>query len=751
MIKLLFITIIILGIIYSILYYYKNKNIENFSDKINEELTEISISNLNKNKNNKSDIEINREKIEDINKFEKNNLIQNGNFENKKNPVNHINQSGYNKIILKKNPGKSSYVLEQKNIDKENNLTYYELLCSNDKNNKYVLYFWLCIGDSSIEELDFNKLINIKIENEDFSNYIPKINYNIIQKIILSTNDTGNLSKNSWYLIKYDFISGGNTKDKMHIYLNYSERLQYSEYYFTDISLYKVLIDAENFIYNDKLICYTDGYNYQSNIPTWHDLSGNGNDMFWSNIPKTDSTIGSLNTLGLKLVGFPSNKISNNNFTILFCLNKNIENIASDNSVNEKNSNMDFYLINIPGNDRFAFELKIKDNYLYLINAKNEFKSKNELILYNKSLLSIIYDDNIIHVFLDGINIMSEKVNKLYFSNDTFIINKNKNLNYNIYGVLFYNRIVYKKELNEIRDYFITNKDKNFNTPDINVHHMYNSAEYTINNSDYMNKNIIKSSEKSFNTNDTVNNNNNFIDTFDNKNYKETCLNDCNKLCDQFIDKVGCITNCKNVLLPCNKYCNDSSNTDNIYCGSTKDTISCPKVYKKDGNFMVFVSPDSYYSKMYNYSGERSYGNNIEKAKYIYNLNFPNCVIPPELLPGEGKSYTETCPFVINELNPCHTSACANVKWNVNNYNDLNLNKNCKKAVSNYCQINYNIDDNCSCWHPKNKNNQKCIEFRRYFEDPNDYCSPNQFKIEEHPDYDKYIKKDSIPCWGCSL
>ena len=49
---------------------------------------------------------------------------------------------------------------------------------------------------------------------------------------------------------------------------------------------------------------------------------------------------------------------------------------------------------------------------------------------------------------------------------------------------------------------------------------------------------------------------------------------------------------------------------------------------------------------------------------------------------------------------------------------------------------NYDIqlDENCTCWDPKNKDDPKCIEFRRYFEDPNDYCSPSQFKIEDHPD-----------------
>ena len=300
------------------------------------------------------------DKIKEIN----NNLIINGNFENGKDSPNHVSQNGYNKIIMKKNPGISSYVLEQKKSDE---LTYYEFICKNVKNSKYNLYFWLSIENNDILNIDFEKLIKIKIQNNDFTNYIPRLNYNIIQKIILSNNDN-----NIWYLIKYDFISDNNTTDKLQIYLNYSIDLQYNVYYFTNISLYRVLIDAENFIYNDDLICYADSYNYESNNTTWHDLSGNGNDLFWSNIPLTDYNKGSINTENMKLSGFPSNKLSNNAFTILFCLNKNIVN-------NEIANNNDIYLISFPGNDRYSFEIQMIDNYLYVICGKDKYKSKNEI------------------------------------------------------------------------------------------------------------------------------------------------------------------------------------------------------------------------------------------------------------------------------------------------------------------------------------------------------------------------------------
>ena len=85
-------------------------------------------------------------------------------------------------------------------------------------------------------------------------------------------------------------------------------------------------------------------------------------------------------------------------------------------------------------------------------------------------------------------------------------------------------------------------------------------------------------------------------------------------------------------------------------------------------------------------------------------------------------------------------------------YNDLKLNKNCKKAVSNYCQINNHIlMINVNVGIQLTKMTPECISMRKYFEDPNDYCSPSSFNIEDHPDFSKYIKKDNIPCWGCNL
>ena len=688
------------------------------------------------------------------------NLILNGTFLNGSDIQNQIHKSGINKIIMLKNPGQSSYVLEQ---DKSVDLTYYQITSSCEKNSKYVLMFWLCVSNNSkpidsLDDLNFEQLIKVKIQNTDYSNFVPKFNYNIIQKVIMNDNS------NIWYLIKYDFITGSNVGTNMDIYLNYSNNLLFDKYYFTSISLFRTLVDAENFSYNNNLISYVDGYKYEINSTTWHDLSGHGNDLFWSNIPLTDYATKSINTLNFKLTGFPSNKLSSESFTILFCLNNEIVNgrivngrkevIEEENSHTESN---DHYFISIPGNDKYAFEIKlVKNEGITILCDNTKFTSTRFLNLHNKSLIAITYNSGLLTILQDGVILLSQTIRKCYFNGNNIMINKNGNINVNLYSILFYNRLIANDELNDIREYFITNKNNMYDeVPNINKYLMNTNYDYTItydNNSLY----------KGYNKRDAaINYANNYDTDFDNQDYKlkgskEYCVKDCKKLCYRFLESGdinkynACIANCKNVLVSCEKYCQDSANKSTPYCSAEPANI-CPKVYKKNGEYIVYVNPNSEYAQRLNYSGERSYGKNLDKVRYLYHVNFPNCPIPKELMIGEGKQFTGKCPFVVNEMNPCHISACNNVNWSVKNYHDLKLNKNCKKTVTNYCSINYALDDKCICWDPKYKDDPKCVEFRKYFENPDEICKPGMFNIEDHPDFGKYIKKDNIPCWGCNV
>lgn len=675
----------------------------------------------------------------------KNNLIINGSFENSKNIGNNIDQSGYNNIIRMQNPGLSPFVLHQK---KTNDITYYQLQIDVLQNSKYNLYFWLAFNDDNkqdninqvdgINQIDFESLIKIKIQGTNFNSYSPRLLYNITQKINFPNQNF------NWYLIKYTFTTNDISTNKMNIFLNYTNNLICNNIYFTNISLYRTLVDAESFLYIDKLICYLNGYNYDGSIPVWSDLSGLGNDMYWSNIPVINYTSGSLNTNNLKLEGISSNILSEDKFSIIMCLNKKYDEgvITSEENMYEESylDNDDkYYLISIPGNEKYAFEIEINNNNLYINVTNEKIESKKEFIINNKSLLTITYDNNpnnsnnaSLNIYLDGYNILSKYINKLYFNKNNICINRNKNLNLNLYSILMYNKIINIDEMNKIREYFITNQNMNTinttNTPNINNY--------------LMDTNI-----GSFNVSSSSNGSSNFnipsllqgYNKKDNKNQKPTHIEG---VFDILIDDPNNLLK-KNVDKNVDKDVDKNSNITTIN--------QCPTVYKKNGNYMVFIKPNTEYSAKLQYSGEKSYGSNLEKARKSYNINFPNCGTPNELLPGEGKKYIETCPFIINELNPCNTNSCAGINWKTDDLRKLNLNNNCKKSISNYCHINNNLDDNCIAWHPSKKNDPSSIEYRKYFENAKDYCSPNQFNIEDHPDFNKYIKKDNIPCWGCNL
>jgi hypothetical protein len=649
-----------------------------------------------------------QEKQEDYN-----NLINNGSFENGNEPNNHINDSGFNKIIMMKNPGKTNYVLHQKITEEQ---TYYQLSIPNRINTKFVLTFYLCIDKNDIKDLLFDKLIYIKMQNDDYSSYNPRLDYYVTQKTVMSDG-------NMWYHMKYVFISGPNTTKNMQLYLNYSNKLQFNNYYFASIQLNSVLIDSENFVFNNKLLSYVDGYYYE-NSGTWHDLGGLGNDLYWSQTPIVDYTKGFANSRNLKLTAFHANKLSNNEFTILFCLSKNTtSNDITDKQINtqfgqeeeeeisEKSIVNESFLLSMPGNDRYSFEIRLDNDYLRLIIDNKEYISKQQLILYNKSLLAITYDGTTMNIYYDGALLISEKIRKIYLNTSPILINKNRNLNYHFYSILFYNRLIHLSELDELRSYFIENKNKKNNNPDINDYLMSSTIDKL--------KDPTISMIKPYNKKDSK------FDTIDDESLK---YNDY-----------------KENFKPFGEIFNET------IAKEISERMICPKVYKKNGNYMVYIPKNSYYASMLNYSGERSYGHDIEKARYTYYRNFPKCAIPEELMYYSNKDSMDTCPYIINEGNPCFTSQCTNVDWNVDHYKQLNLNKNCKKHVSNYCHVNSNVDDKCICWTPQYKNDPKCIEFRRYIEDPNDYCSVDQFNIEEHPDFGKYIRKDNIPCWGCNL
>ena len=170
---------------------------------------------------------------------------------------------------------------------------------------------------------------------------------------------------------------------------------------------------------------------------------------------------------------------------------------------------------------------------------------------------------------------------------------------------------------------------------------------------------------------------------------------------------------------------------------------SCPKVNKDEsGNYIVKGS---------------NYGNNRRVAREIYRINYPNCRNIPEILDdwyNKEVVLEETCPFIVNsQFNPCKYHECDNVNWEGSNSKTAGMNKKCRKRVNAYCEEHPYLDPFCKCWRSESYDLPKCREFRAQFDNPRDRgCTAAEFDISENPQFDKYIRKDRIPCFKlCSL
>ncbi len=710
------------------------------------------------------------------------NLITNGSFENGTKPDNYVSQSGSNKIINYSNPSFSPYVLQQ---TQTNDLTYYELQSYCEDNTKYLFLIWTSFrnndSNSAVDNIDLSKIVQVRVLKKDGTNDIPSLNYKIVEKVNLQDN------VDTWYLVSYNWTTSGDTDNLMNVYLNYSNTLQSTYQYFTGLRLYKVLPEAENFIYNDKLNLYLDGYHASSSSKVWNDNSTYGNDLNWSMNPVVDSDNGFVNTNNNKLTGRTSTQLfgeGDSSFTFIFMLSKTSDSSSSssnstsdssssllseeedyvDNSNDNQNTNKKVLLL-VPGNNTYSLKLSLnvlKNKFIIDLPNSKSVQTKEDLVLNNETMITVIYTTGgNIQLYQDNNNLINSSCDKFYYSNtDQIQINPNKDLDINLYALLNYQRVVSTNELQLIRNYFIQNKNKDF-------------SKVTINR-DYDNSNYYKSdwsTISAYNKRDPTQSSTNdgaFYYQYGNQTLMyqtnpKNCLPACNTLCQAFIDDIDkyhdCMRNCKNVIPSCKNYCNDDKNKNSLLCEVEKcenpnefnPDKDCPIGYKRLGEYMVNIKPDTYYAKMYHYSGEKSYGKDLDNARTMYMMNFPKCKLPENFHPGDGKSTIEKCPYVIYEGNPCYQSVCAGVNWDESNYKNLKMSDKCKKSVSYYCQVNCDLDDMCKCWREEYKDNQKCIEYRKFFENPLDYCPASAFNIEDHPSIDKYIKKDKIPCYGCKV
>lgn len=177
------------------------------------------------------------------------------------------------------------------------------------------------------------------------------------------------------------------------------------------------------------------------------------------------------------------------------------------------------------------------------------------------------------------------------------------------------------------------------------------------------------------------------------------------------------------------------------------EECNCPKAIFEDGHYYVIIPNGSKLAETVGYSGIRDYGTDINTAKQIFEINFPKCPLPDILDKRKYKGDLTNCPFVmLVPENPCNQFECKNAQWDKGTVK----NKNCKRSIDVYCSKYSEVDPACYCWKKENRDKPDCLKWRGKFE-AEDKCDFRKHDIKNHPDYNKYIQKDKIPCWGCNL
>jgi hypothetical protein len=610
---------------------------------------------------------------------------------------------------------------------------------------------WVKVDDANESNINFSKLLRVRILKKNGSNEIPVINF--------VKDSEYSIDNSKWYLLKYTFNTSNDVGENMNIYLSYDTQLISSNIYYADLTLVKVLQNVPYFVFTNGLVSFISGFYCDNGSLKWNDVGVLENNFILKNKSVVDTKEGYVNLYNNILQeSSATNKPSTFMINLLLSIKDangdststsvedeeevttsvvtSVENEEVSTSVSTsvttsvEDEEINFYeeeeeVESFSNNDSKSIIVIKNKNNVPIIELKQtssklltlEYNKNNTLtssstslpiILSNKTLLSIAYNNDVqtLVLYQDcNIILTVNDCDKLYdnksLENSKVIINESEYVEMHLYDYLMHNYVLLEKEHKELRSYLINNESRMISSNKKSL------LDYIFPKNMFSYSNLLNSDDdftkdpfyRMFQSTETI--------------YKNVKKEKCDK-------------------------------------AEVKPT-DCPSVYKKGDDYYIYVPKNSFYHNKLGYYGEKLYGNNKDKVKYIYQMNFPDCELPTLLTNNEGGKYSQTCPFIIEENNPCKMVGCGNVNWDTQYVEDLGLNSKCKNAVSYYCRINYDLDPKCAAWKPSNKYDRKSMNIRNYFEMPDEYCDIRNFKIEDHPDFKKYIKKDNIPCWGCKI
>lgn len=667
--------------------------------------------------------------------------IEENNIENfgllKKDPLIHMIDNGiklietkreHSNLINKNNPENSKTVIEQDSMNntkkKNNNIDiYYAVKIKVKAEMKYSVECWYSV---TIDWDGKDNIINIVIEDKNNKNYVISGKEEIINKRKLN----GIL----WINLKTTFIVPKDSKDHAYVYFGYNPRATKGKRYITSLKL-KVELDKDGsfpFKNNLNLLMYSNDISDNSLI--WKDISGKKNNFKFVN-KVSKCKCGKIILSNNKAHGANSEELfkgNNNNNGYEFTLMTRFELNSS--------SNKDYKeFLYFEGNQETSLVVKLSNTYnnLILIITDKIIIVPYNVLPENTITLTLVVKNNELEVYIGIQKVLKQKIDKLHFKGDS-IINKSKNLNIDIENLIILDKGLEKHEIQELINYISYRKNDKKNITymfDDVLNNKYNDIHPS-------NTNTIFDNNKSINKYKMVG-----------KRCHEKCLGDCESYLDTD-DISKCLRKCKHKINECKEFCSYAENKLHKLCINNKNIIKdehyYPEVEYEKGKYYVKIPKKSKYAQVFGTS-KKYYGSDRIKVKHMYEMNFPDIKVPNILKNGPNNKTVDSCPYVYRSNNPCISDECININWN-KHVKENNISGRCKKVINHYCELNHEYDPACNCWNAEYENHPDCVKHRKIFKNPEDYnCNINNFNIQEHPDYKKYINKNKIPCWNCNL
>ena len=501
----------------------------------------------------------------------KNNLIDNGTFEHGEDANDTVQTSIYgNKILAYENPSPYNYLL-------------YQTITPTDDLDKVFYTIAVNIEPSQIYVLEFIDNTNSNEDSGIVINTKNKFNETINIPTKFEIKEVRNFKNKKWVYVHHIFTVPPESNKTLNITFETLKNSEETIYrYLGNINLRKYLPLVPNFEITRDLQVYLNlnPSSLQINKKYWRNLAGNrGNfiiegesEFIKSGIYTKKLMMETTNASNINI----SPLINNNDFTLIFVLGSLPNNLI----VKE---DLEYNSLQMPGNQNMGFSIKIPNYYgpIELLVADEEFKTDKNIEPNIGCILSFVYTNKTLEIYLNQILLEKIKTKQVYFNKESILLNTTGNWSANLQNLLIYNNALLQEDIVNIVNWFQNNNVSISKSPADNQSNTTASIQgYTM----------------------------------------SSCIgDDCG--CSNISNDWAYTSNADP------KYNEKLNNLRKCYLNKLK----CPTAQYVSGDYKITIPEKSLYAMEYNSYGVKNYGSDKTKARELYNENFPLCLVPDVL------------------------------------------------------------------------------------------------------------------------